>query len=65
MKGADLVIEKRPILLYEDSGYALKQLLSTIKDDDNENLGNHATKAMGETGLSVPFPLFCPIVVLF
>ena len=45
------VTEKRPILLRGDSLYALKQLLSIIKDDDYENLGNHATKAMGETGL--------------
>ena len=72
MKGADPVTEKRPILLLEDSGYALKQLSSIIKDDDYEDLGNHATETMGETGLfslaqvclSVPFPLFRPIVVV-
>ena len=51
MKGADPVTEKCPVLLSEDSGYALKQLLSIIKDDDYEDLGNHATEAMGETGL--------------
>ena len=45
MKGADLVTEKRLVLLCEDSGYALKQLSSIIKDNDYEDLGNHATKA--------------------
>ena len=56
-KGKDLitgqgpVIEKRPVLFHEDSWYALKQLFSIIKDDDYKDLGNHATKAMGETGL--------------
>ena len=49
MTGADPVVEKCPVLLFEDSGYALKQLSSIIKDnDDYEDLGNHATKAMGE-----------------
>ena len=51
MKDADPVMEKRPVLLREDSGYALKQLSSIIKDDDYEDLGNHATEAIGETGL--------------
>lgn len=41
MKGADPVVEKCPVLLREDLGYALKQLLSIIKDDDYEDLGNH------------------------
>ena len=36
MKGADLVEEKRPILLHEDSRYALKQLSSIIKGDNYE-----------------------------
>lgn len=38
-------------LLREDLWYAVGLLLSIIKDDDYENLGNHATKAMGESGL--------------
>ena len=51
MTGADPVTEKHPILLCEDSGYTLKQLSSIIQDNDYEDLGNHATKAMGEIGL--------------
>ena len=51
MTSADSVIKKRPVLLREDSGYALKQLSSIIQDDDYKDLGNHATEAMGETGL--------------
>ena len=73
MKGVNPVRKKCLILLHEDSGYALKQLSSNIKDDDYKDLENHATEAMGETGLfsltqvclSVPFPLFCPIIVSF
>ena len=72
-KGANPVTEKHLVLLCEDSGYALKQLSSSIKDDDYKDLSNHATEAMGETGLfsltqvclSVPFPLFHPIIVSF
>ena len=56
MKGLDPVTKKSLFLLREDLGYALK-------DDEYEDLGNHATGAMGETGLfslarvcsSVPF----------
>ena len=51
MKGPDLVTKKCLILLCEDLGYSLKQLSSIIKDDDYEDLGNHATRAMRETGL--------------
>ena len=46
-----LVTEKPPILLCEDSWYALKQLSSIIKDEDYEDQGYHATEAMGETSL--------------
>ena len=56
MKGLDPVTKKSLVLLREDLGYALK-------DDDYEDLGNHATRAIGETSLfslaqvcsSVPF----------
>ena len=72
MTSHDPVTEKHPFLLREDSRYTLKQLPSIIKDDDYEDLGNHTSEAMGETGLfilpqvclSVPFFLFRPIVVL-
>ena len=67
MKGPS-VTEKPPVLLREDSKYALEQLSSIITFDDYEDLGNHATKAMGKTGffniaqviLSVPFLSFFP-----
>ena len=45
------VIEKPPVLLLEDSWYALKQLSSIITTDDYEDLSNHATVAIWETGL--------------
>ena len=51
MTGQGPVSKKRPVLLLEDSWYAIGQLLSIIKVDDYEDLGNHATEAMGETGL--------------
>ena len=44
-------IEKPPVLLHEDSKYALEQLSSIITADNYEDLNNHATKAMGEMGL--------------
>ena len=51
MMGQGPVTEKRPVLLYEDPHYALKQLSSIVKNDDYEDLGNHSTEAMGDTGL--------------
>ena len=45
------VTEQCPPFLCEDSRYAFLQLSSIIKDDDYEDLGNHATEAMGETDL--------------
>ena len=43
--------EKPLILLREDSKHALEQLSSIISSEDYEDLGNHLTEAMGETGL--------------
>jgi len=40
MTAQDLVTEKHPVLLHKDPLY-----------EDYEDLGNHATEAMGETGL--------------
>ena len=62
--------EKPPSLLRDDSKYALEKLKSIISAEDYEDLGNHSTEAMGETGLfaigQVPFflsvyarPLLC------
>ena len=49
MKGPDTVAKKPPVLLREDSKYALEKLTSIISTDDYEDLSNHATEAMGET----------------
>ena len=43
--------KKQPILLREDPKYALEKLSSIIGNEDYEDLGNHSTKAMGETSL--------------
>ena len=43
--------KKPPVLLHEDPKYALEKLSSIIGFEDYEDLGNHSTKAMGETGL--------------
>ena len=43
--------EKPPVLLREDSKYALEQLSSIITSEDYEDLGNHSTEAMRETSL--------------
>ena len=51
MKGPDTVPKKPPVLLREDSKYALEKLTSIISVDDYKDLSNHATEAMGETGL--------------
>ena len=59
-------IEKPPVLLREDSKYALEQLSFIITTDNYEDLSNHATEAVGETGLfsiaqvtmSIPFLIF-------
>ena len=43
--------KKLPVLLREDLKYALGRLSSIIGSEDYEDLGNHSTEAMGETGL--------------
>ena len=43
--------KKPPILLRKDPKYALEKLSSIITSEDYEDLGNHSTEAMGETGL--------------
>ena len=51
MTGSVPIVEKPPVLLREDSKYALEQLFSIITVDDYEDLSNHTTEAMGEMGL--------------
>ena len=43
--------KKPPVLLREDAKYALGKISSIIGSEDYEDLGNHSTEAMGETGL--------------
>ena len=43
--------KKPPVLLCEDPKYALGKISSIIGSEDYEDLGNHLTEAMGETGL--------------
>ena len=43
--------KKLPVLLQEDPKYALGKLSSIIGSEDYEDIGNHSTEAMGETGL--------------
>ena len=51
MTGSVPFAEKPLVLFCEDLKYALEQLKSIITVDDYENLSNHATEAIGETGL--------------
>ena len=43
--------KKPPVFLREDPKYALGKISSIIGSEDYEDLGNHSTKAMEETGL--------------
>ena len=43
--------KKPPVLLSEDPKYALEKLSLIIGFEDYEDLGNHLTETMGETGL--------------
>ena len=51
MKTPSNHLEKPPVLLREDSKHALEQISSIISVKDYEDLGNHSTEAMGESGL--------------
>ena len=51
MKAPSTSQEKPPPLLYDDSKFTLEKLSSIISSEDYEDLGNHSTEAMGETGL--------------
>lgn len=51
MKAPSTSQEKPPPLLRDDSKFALERLTLIISSEDYEDLGNHSTEAMGETGL--------------
>ena len=65
MMGFAPTTEKVPILLHEDSKYALEQLSSIITTDDYEDLSNHTTEAMAETGLFCITQVTKPVYFLF
>ena len=51
MKALSNVLEKPPVFLREDSKHALEQISSIISVEDYEDLRNHSTEVMGESGL--------------
>ena len=51
MKAPSNIPEKHLVLLREDSKHTLEQISSIISVEDYEDLGNHSTKAMGESSL--------------
>ena len=51
MKGPSITQEKPPVLLREDLKYAFEKLSSILTSEDYKDLSNHATEAMGESGL--------------
>ena len=61
MKALSTSQEKPPVLLCEDSKYALEQLSFIIMSEDYEDLGNHSKKPMGETGLFAIAQVILPI----
>ena len=51
MKAPSNILKKPPVLLCEDSKHTLEQISSIISVEDYEDLRNHSTEAMGESGL--------------
>ena len=51
IKSLSTTQEKPPVLVKEDSKYALEKLSSILTSNDYEDLSNHVTEAMGESGL--------------
>ena len=61
MKAQSNILEKSPVLLYEDFKQALEQISSIIFAEDYEDLGNHSTEAMVESGLFAVTQVIRPI----
>ena len=61
MKAQSNIPEKSPVLLYEDFKQALEQISSIIFTEDYEDLGNHSTEAMGESGLFAVTQVIRPV----
>ena len=61
MKALSTGQEKPPVLLHKDYKHALEQISSIMTSEDYEDLGNHSTKAMGESGLFAVTQVTIPI----
>ena len=61
MKTPSTSQEKPPILVHEESKYALEQLSSIITSEYYEDLGNHSMEVMGETRLFAVAQVILPI----
>ena len=62
MKAPSTVPEKPPVPLCEDSKHALEQISSIISAKDYEDLGNHSTEAIGESGLFAVAQVIRPVI---
>ena len=62
MKAPSTILEKPPVLLRKDSKHALEQIPSIISTKDYEDLGNHSTEAMGDSGLFAVAQVIRPII---
>ena len=51
MKALSNIPKKPPVLFRENSKHALEQISSIISAEDYEDLGNHSTEAIEESGL--------------
>ena len=60
MKAPSIDQEKPPVLLREDSKYALEQILSIMTSEDYKDLGNHSTEVMRESRLFAVAQVICP-----
>ena len=65
MKASSNILKKPPVLLCEDSKHAFKQISSIISTEDYEDLGNHSTEAMGESGLFAVTQVIRPVTFPF
>ena len=65
MKALSTDHKKPPILLREDSKHVLEQISSIMTSEDYEDLGNHSTEVMRESGLFAVIQVTMPIDFLF
>ena len=64
MKAPSTDQEKLLVLLCKDSKHVLEQISSIMTSEDYEDLGNHSTEAMGESGLFVVTQVTMPVNLL-